>query len=427
MKEKTLPAKKTFITGKWMPSDDVTLTNWMNKIMAKEEKSERPLLPVIQDFKEFIESDPVIYMYFNEMFEEVPRRLKRSPANLPQVRDYEHMLQLMNVIMTHAPEFDETGLVGFPFNAIFNWSMATENGWSAFLNEKVNTHLKKILNEWAVFLQSADSAQVLNDHPENGWFGKNAKNAMPTFVEDFQCDPTKLHYGFTSWDDFFTRRFREGVRPVTSPNDDNIIVNACESAPYRLAKDVQAVDKFWLKAQPYSLNFMLGNDELSSHFIGGTIYQAFLSALSYHRWHAPVSGYVVKTRVIDGTYYSEAISQGRDDSGPNASQGYISEVATRGLIFIEADNKDIGLMCFMAVGMAEVSTCDIGVYEGQHVNKGDELGMFHFGGSTHCLFFSKNVQLDFDLRGQEPGLESYNIPVNEKLATVRPNKFSCNR
>lgn len=29
--------------------------------------------------------------------------------------------------------------------------------------------------------------------------------------------------------------------------------------------------------------------------------------------------------------------------------------------------------------------CEITVYDGQHVNKGDQIGMFHFGGSTHCL------------------------------------------
>ncbi|MFT4427859.1 phosphatidylserine decarboxylase family protein [Enterobacter hormaechei] len=420
MSKQLLPAKNTFVAGKWMPSDTEALAYWLKKIMDKEAKSSRPLLPVIQEFKDFIESDPVYYMYFNEMFDEVPEELNVSPANLPQVRDYEHMLQLMNVIMTHAPEFDETGLVGFPFNAIFNWSMATQDGWSAFLNEKVNHHLKIILNEWAVFLQSKESASVLNEHPENGWFGEKAKQAMPTFVKDFQCDPTKPHYGFISWDDFFTRRFRDGVRPIASPQNDDVVINACESAPYCLATNIQPVDKFWLKAQPYALNFMLDNDEFSPHFVGGTVYQAFLSALSYHRWHAPVSGRIVKTRIIEGTYYSEAISQGRDESAPNASQGYITEIATRGLIFIEADNKDIGLMCFMAVGMAEVSTCDIRVYEGQYVNKGDELGMFHFGGSTHCLFFSKDVNLEFDLHGQKPGLQSHNIPVNAQIAIVKP-------
>lgn len=109
---------------------------------------------------------------------------------------------------------------------------------------------------------------------------------------------------------------------------------------------------------------------------------------------------------------------GFDPSGPNESQGYITEVATRALIFIEADNPKIGLMCFMAVGMAEVSTCDISVYEGQYVNKGEQLGMFHFGGSTHCLIFRPGVNLDFDLHGQSPGLESKNIPVNSQIAIV---------
>lgn len=92
---------------------------------------------------------------------------------------------------------------------------------------------------------------------------------------------------------------------------------------------------------------MMDNDPLAEQFVGGTIYQAFLSALSYHRWHSPVSGTVVKTRLIEGTYYSETLSEGSDPAGPNDSQGYIAEVATRALIFIEADDPAIGLMCFM--------------------------------------------------------------------------------
>jgi phosphatidylserine decarboxylase len=126
----------------------------------------------------------------------------------------------------------------------------------------------------------------------------------------------------------------------------------------------------------------------------------------------------VKTEVIDGSYYAEALPMGFDPAGPNESQAYITEVATRALVFIEADNPDIGLMCVMFVGMAEVSTCEATVYEGQHVEKGEELGMFHFGGSTHCLIFRPEVKLEFDLRGQIPGLETNNIPVRSKIATV---------
>lgn len=177
--------------------------------------------------------------------------------------------------------------------------------------------------------------------------------------------------------------------------------------------------KFWIKAQPYSIAHMLANDSLTHKFVGGTIYQAFLSAKSYHRWHAPISGTIVKAYVQDGTYYSETLTKAYDPSGNKESQGYITEVATRALIFIEADNPDIGLMCVMPAGMAEVSSCEITVYEGQKVKKGDQLGSFHFGGSTYCLFFGAHVKLDFDLHGQTPGLKSTNIPVNAKIATVQ--------
>jgi phosphatidylserine decarboxylase len=163
---------------------------------------------------------------------------------------------------------------------------------------------------------------------------------------------------------------------------------------------------------------MLDGDPLSAQFERGTIYQAFLSALSYHRWHSPVSGTIVKTKVIDGSYYAESLVEGFDPAGPNDSQGYITQVATRALIFIQADNPDIGLMCVMFVGMAEVSSNEITVYETQHVKKGEQLGMFHFGGSTHCLIFRPEVKLDFDMHGQTPSLHSNNIPLKARIATV---------
>ena len=420
--EKHSQNNHSFAPGHWMPHDQKTLVEWMKKIMDKADKCDKPLLPVVENFKHFIENDAKAYMFFNQMFDEVPSSKRKTLTGLPQVRDYHHMLKLFNVILTHAPDFDETGFVGFPFNAILDWSMATEGGWAGFIDEKINKHIKAILDQWGRFLKSADSAYVLNADPRSGWFGEDAHKAMPNFTKEFICDPSQPHYGFKSWDEFFVRKFRPGIRPVASPDDDSVVVNACESAPFALARNVKMRDKFWIKAQPYALQFMLNNDPRANHFAGGTIYQAFLSALSYHRWHAPVSGKIVKTAVIPGTYYSEARSVGYDPLAPNDSQGYISELATRAVIYIEADNPDIGLMCFVAIGMAEVSTCEITVYDGQHVNKGDQTGMFHFGGSTHCLLFGPHVDIEFDLHGQTPGLDTHNINVNEKIATVKRRK-----
>jgi phosphatidylserine decarboxylase len=122
--------------------------------------------------------------------------------------------------------------------------------------------------------------------------------------------------------------------------------------------------------------------------------------------------------VKDGTYYAEALSEGFDPAGPNDSQAYITALATRAMIFIEANDPRIGLMCVLAVGMCEVSSCQITAYEGQRVRKGDQIGMFHFGGSTHCLIFRPGVDLAFDLQGQTQGLESSNIHVNSKIAAL---------
>ena len=125
---------------------------------------------------------------------------------------------------------------------------------------------------------------------------------------------------------------------------------------------------------------MLAFDDYAEQFVGGTIYQAFLSALSYHRWHTPVTGVVKKAYVVDGTYFSEPLFEDFDQNGeadPHGectSQEYISAVATRAIMFIEADNPKLGLVGVIGIGMTEVSTCDITVKVGDRVKKGDQLG-----------------------------------------------------
>jgi phosphatidylserine decarboxylase len=418
--EPTAEAYAPYRVGKWLPSDQASLAKWLDAMIQKTHAQPRDLHPVIADFRDFIESDPEVFMLFSQMFEQVPKRppYNNDPTGKPQVRDYRHMLRLLNTILTHAPEFDQTGLVGCPINAIFDWPMGTAAGMAAFLNERVNAHLKRILNAWGRFLSSPDSAYVLNDHPHKGWFGADARAAMPNFEQEFICHPKEPHWGFRSWDDFFTRELRHAARPVAHPDDPTVVVNACESAPYRIARHVNYRDTFWIKSQPYSIVHMLANDSLAPLFAGATVYQAYLSPLSYHRWHSPVDGTVTKAFVQQGTYFAESSSHGFDPAGPNDSQAYITELATRAVMFIEADNRDIGLMCVLAVGMGEVSSCQITAYEGQRLKKGDQLGMFHFGGSTHCLIFRPGVQLEFDHHGQKPGLHAGNIPVNARIATV---------
>lgn len=420
-----------------MPADHRAHKDWLNGVIEKVENDPKPLHPVIQEFKDLIETNTRVYMLFSSMFQEVPSKKPygNDPTGHKQIRDYQHMLQLFNHLITEAPSWNDkshrVGMVGLPINAVLDWPMGTPSGWAAFLDRDVNTMIKKMLNAWGEFLSSPDSAVAL-DNSESGWFSEtgvkdltyvaNIGQTSYKFEDMFHCDPAKQYHGFTSWDNFFTRLFREEVRPVASPDNDDVIANACESAPFNYAYDVKFRDQFWVKGQPYSVYDMLGQDELAEQFTGGSIYQAFLSALSYHRWHAPVTGKVKKAYVIDGTYYSEPLFENIgnpgtkeiDMSGETTGQGYITHTATRAVIFFEADNPKIGLMAFLGVGMSEVSTCEITVKEGQHVKKGDEIGMFHFGGSTHCLMFRKGVKV----KGfPEPGRE-HNVPVRGQVAVV---------
>lgn len=126
--------------------------------------------------------------------------------------------------------------------------------------------------------------------------------------------------------------------------------------------------------------------------------------------------------VQDGTYFSEPLNEDDGDTdvkidtrGITVAQGYLSALATRAVIVLEADERAIGLVGFVGIGMDEVSTCDITVREGQRVKKGDELGMFHFGGSSHCLVFGKGVRVE-----GFPGVgRDENVPVRGKLAVVK--------
>jgi len=365
-------------------------------------------------------TDPEINMFFHKMF--------WNESDGP-VRNWQMFIFLLNAIMVYAPVYSQSELVGFPINALINWPMATTSGFACFLNDKVNRLFKNILNYWGLFLQSPASTCVLNSKPW-GWFCEEALNDMMdqdgnSFETQFICDPSEPHWGFKSWDDFFTRRFRPQMRPLTQPDDPSIIANACESAPFAYEFGVSERSLFWIKRQPYSLSHMLNNNEWYKYFLGGTVYQAFLSAKSYHRWHSPISGTIVETELIDGSYYSETYNIQNDGAAPNESQGYITQVAARAAIYIMADNPVIGIMCFLSVGMAEVSSNEITVERGQHVSKGEQLGMFHFGGSTHCLIFRPELLVDFDISPNDtPGLDAVNIPLRRKVATVRLKEFT---
>ncbi|MCW3032241.1 MAG: hypothetical protein JWM60_586 [Solirubrobacterales bacterium] len=404
----------------WLPQAQEDLESWLAGHRERvEARGEQVVLhPVLVEFQELIDGDPVVRMYMNQMIAQVPSAKPYSKRHLESV---EQMMRLINEVLTMAPEFGpQRSMVATPLGAILDWTMGTPAGFAAFRDPRINAMLKKILTVWCEFLSSGDSLYVLNESP-TGWKSPEAQRTVG--IEQYEHDPQDEHWGFSSWNDFFTRRFKDGERPVASPGDDKVIVSACESTPYGISTDVKRQDRFWIKSQPYSLAEMLANDDAVDELVGGTVFQAFLSATNYHRWHSPVAGKIVRAFVIDGTYYSEADSEGKDAVEPTNSQSYLAHVAARAVIVIEADDPVIGLMAFVAVGMLEVSSCKIApkVKPGYHVQKGEELGYFQFGGSTHCLVFRPGAIAEFGLAAipQPHDPEAPLVLVRSRLATAK--------
>ena len=192
---------------------------------------ERPLDPVLQDFKDFIDRDSEVRMLATRMFQEVPKTppYDRDSTKLkPQIRSYDEMFECINTILIEGPPWYEVdnqvamGMIGFPLTAILEWPMNTSSGHAFFTNNSVNAHWKAVLNKWSTFLSSSHSLKALNR--TTGWLspgaikiltdvGNNGVDAY-TFSDLYQCDPSAPHHGFRSWDDFFTRKFHPTVRPI---------------------------------------------------------------------------------------------------------------------------------------------------------------------------------------------------------------------
>lgn len=172
-------------------------------------------------------------------------------------------------------------------------------------------------------------------------------------------------------------------------------------------ENVQLKDNFWLKDNKYSLQDMVSPQNLLqdqvdpiviNDFVGGTVYQAFLNPWCYHRWHAPVDGKILSTYRLPGAYYLQnpgIIDQTGNEENYINSQPFLSCTSVRQIFLIEAANKKIGKIFLVLVGMAEVSGVQIFKKAGEDVKKGELIGQFRFGGSSHCVIFDKNCVLDF--------------------------------
>ncbi|KAF9033618.1 phosphatidylserine decarboxylase [Panaeolus papilionaceus] len=424
----------------FLPNDPAVYREFFRKNVEVGQKrmlEHTPHVPAVAGFEAAIKSDPVMLTLFNEVFMQAVR-----VPDIPAIENFDQLLFVMDGIVSQAPTFyyaeDDKGNVtgepiGIPIYLLFDLFSNTRAAYDLFRMTAFNAAMKRLLDIWGEYLVTKDSTSVLHDGP-GGWFSPLAMKLLDggRLKGDFNStyvvpNPTSVTRGYISWDDFFTREVQAHARPIIAADDLSLIHNACESTVFQIQQDVKLHDQFWLKSRPYSLYDMLDkNADDAIKFVGGTVYQASLGPQDYHRWHSPINGTVIKVANVPGTYYAVIPDEGAavddPDLKPNdphgalfRSQGYLTLSAARALIFIKSPNPDIGLMCFIGIGMCEVSTCQISVKAGDKVAVGQELGMFHFGGSSHALIFGPQAKVTFSDIVQK----DKHIHVNTILAQVQ--------
>jgi len=392
----------------YLPQDAAFLDQWVEDTV-EEAKSQTLAAyePTVAALETLIDADAVVRMYVAEMIEQVPAPYKK-------ITSIEELLQALNYIIQRAPQYNPDPSKGnfFPVSALFVRMMYTPAGLDAMRNAAFNNALANILQAWCAYLDSPASQDVLNEG-EFGWLSPSAYqyNDLKEFVIPDQSAP---HWGFASFNAYFHREIKAECRPVSDPDNPKVIVSANDGTAYRIASKVKRFDQFWIKSQPYSLSNML-DGEYVDQFVGGDVFQSFLSGADYHRWRAPIDGIIRRAKVVPGLMFSELESMGYDPSAGTLSQAYESSVNTRGLVFIESEDPAISLVCVMPIGITEISSVTISVKEGQTVKKGEELGYFSYGGSSMCLIFQPGTIKKFTIPDPN-GNNGSPIEVNAQIA-----------
>ncbi len=385
----------------FLPKDRAAVDSFLQRLketVAERGRGGQPevVSPTVVALRELFERDGIVRMLVDQMIREVPAR-HRTVEDIPE------LLATLDHITVTAPLFEEPdgSQNHFPMSSLFTYMMMTTAGEAAFRDQAFNDALRQILREWCFFLESENSLTVLNT-TEAGWLSEAAYKANKLY-EFVIPDRSAPHWGWTSFNAYFHRQIKAKCRPIADPENPKVVVSANDGSVYKIARKVKEEDRFWVKGQPYSLRDMLASSAYVDRFIGGDVFQTFLSGANYHRWRSPIAGTVQAAYVVEGLMFSNAESAGKDTTAGTYSQGYETSVNTRGLVFIESDDPKIGLVCVMPVGITEISSVTIQVRRGDRVEKGEELGFFSYGGSSMALVFQPGAIKKFTVPDNTSG------------------------
>lgn len=210
---------------------------------------------------------------------------------------------------------------------------------------------------------------------------------------------------YCSYNDFFTRKIRSGVRKI-----DQEITHFISPCDGRLSvypiNDSCCVK---IKHTPYTVTSLLNNHTLAQKYQNGMLWVFRLCVEDYHRYIYVDQGKESARVRIPGVFHT--VNPVANDTYP------IYKMNTREYSLLESEH-------FGTILMMEVGALLVGKIENRPltecVYRGQEKGNFAFGGSTIVLMTQKNCVIpddDIKMRSQK-GIET-KVQMGEKIGTAR--------
>ncbi|KAL1840156.1 hypothetical protein VTK73DRAFT_3838 [Phialemonium thermophilum] len=157
--------------------------------------------------------------------------------------------------------------------------------------------------------------------------------------------------------------------------------------------------------------------QLGARFREAAVASFRLSPQDYHRYHSPVSGTVRLFRSMPGDYYQVdpvALHSGVDILTRNARD------------YVVIETEEFGDVLFVAIGATDVGTVCIHAQfqkPGAKIQKGEELGLFQFGGSSIIVAFEKGrIQFDRDLLDHSRQMIQVAVEVGMSIGVAARSK-----
>lgn len=187
---------------------------------------------------------------------------------------------------------------------------------------------------------------------------------------------------YKSFNDFFTREIIKDKRPINL--EKNILISPCDSKLSVFKIDENSI--FNIKDSYYKVEDLIKNEDLAKEYLNGHALIFRLAVDDYHRYCYVDSGTKEKNLHIKGVFHTV---------NPIALERYnIYKRNAREYSVLHTDH-------FGDVVMCEVGALMVGKIKNHHqeytFSKGEEKGMFLFGGSTVVVLVKEHVIIDEDL------------------------------